>query len=65
MFKKGQLVSSKKSRCLYYLVSTKNRDGAIICKLRNVITGGHATVDMRHLKLIGNNFKFKGQSCWQ
>ena len=36
MFKKGQLVRSKKSGCLYSIFSTNNRGSAAICKLRNV-----------------------------
>lgn len=60
MFKKGQLVRSKKSGCLYSVFSTNNRGSYSICKLRNVFNGGHATVSAKHLQLIGNNFKFKG-----
>ena len=69
MFKKGQLVRSKKSGCLYSVFSTNNRGSAAICKLRNVFTGGHAesltasyltVLYAQDMKLIGNNFKFKG-----
>lgn len=60
MLKKGQLVRSKKSGCLYSIFSTNNRGSATICKLRNVFTDGHATVSAEYLTLIGNNFKFKG-----
>lgn len=60
MFKKGQLVRSKKSGCLYAVFSTNNRGSAAICKLRNVFTGDHATISAEYLELIGNNFKFKG-----
>ena len=60
MFKKGQLVRSKKSECLYSVFSTNNRGSTAVCKLRNVFTGGHATISAEYLTLIGNNFKFKG-----
>lgn len=62
MFKKGQLVRSKKSGCLYSIFSADNRGSSSICKLRNVFTGGRATVSAEYLTLIGNNFKFKGRS---
>lgn len=57
MFKKGQLVRSKNSGYLYVVLSVVHDD---ICKLRNVITYGRATVSGEYLKHIGNNFKFKG-----
>lgn len=60
MFKKGELARSKKSGCLYSVFSTSNRGSSSICKLRNVFTGGRATVSTQHLQPIGNNFKFKG-----
>lgn len=60
MFKNGQLVRSKKSGCLYSVFSSNNMGSSAICKLRNVFTGGHATVSTEYLELIGNNFKFKG-----
>ena len=58
MFKKGQLVKTKRSR--QHVIVTKDEDEYGAVAVFSLIRRKHGYVRHDNLELIGNNFKFKG-----
>lgn len=58
MFKKGQLVRDKHTGDLFEVIESNLRFGFV--EVNSVAGYGKGLLSKRDLKLIGNNFKFKG-----